>query len=78
MDGSGDGEAEALGCSSKLGWNEADGLGEAEREGNLRLPTERSTISPIAPIIMATTRPANVDFMSYIIQKTPAFVKRYT
>lgn len=66
-EGAGEGDREALGLSSKLGSIEAEGEGEGARLGRLRMPAERRSMSPIAPIIMAATRPDKVDFMSYII-----------
>lgn len=74
--GDADGKADPTGASSKLGLVAVlEGEGDAVREGSLIVPSERSAISPIAPIIIATTRPAKVDFMSYILYLLAVIVK---
>lgn len=60
---------EASGESSKLGEAEEVGVGDGVRPGNLIMPVDLSRIKPIAPTIIAATRPDKVDFMSYILSR---------
>jgi hypothetical protein len=72
----GDGKADASGDMSKLGATLADGEGDVRlKEGSLIVPTERRMIKPIAPTIIAATRPDVIDFMSYILYSNALSVK---
>lgn len=70
------GEEDSTGASSKLGSTEAEGVGDVRTKlGSLIVPRERRIIKPIAPTIIAATRPEVNDFMSYILYLEYSFVK---
>ena len=67
----GEGEGEVEGSISNFGSTLEEGAGEREgiNSGSLTIPTDLRTISPIAPTIIAATRPERVCFMSYILSR---------